>query len=91
MSLNLNPEIEAQLIGLAQASGVSVEDFLLHVIADKKVEVQELREATSAWELPPEEWVRKFDTWAESHAALNLPILSDDDISRESIYADRGL
>jgi hypothetical protein len=30
MSLNLNPGIEARLIALAQASGVSVEAFLQH-------------------------------------------------------------
>jgi len=32
MSLNVNPDIEARLIALAQSSGVSVEDFLLHVV-----------------------------------------------------------
>ena len=35
MSLNLNPDIEARLIALAQSSGVSVEDFLLHVVEEK--------------------------------------------------------
>lgn len=44
-----------------------------------------------AYELPPEEWIRKFNTWTESHAALNLPLLSDEEISRESIYRERGL
>jgi hypothetical protein len=28
MNLNLNPDIEARLLALAEASGVSVEDFL---------------------------------------------------------------
>jgi len=35
MSLNLNPDIEARLIALAQSSGVSVEDFLLHVVEER--------------------------------------------------------
>jgi hypothetical protein len=35
--------------------------------------------------------VRKFEAWTQSHAADNLPLLSDEDISRESIYRERGL
>jgi hypothetical protein len=35
MSLNLNPDIEARLIALAHSSGVSVDDFLLHVVEEK--------------------------------------------------------
>jgi len=38
----------------------------------------------------PEEWVAAFQEWVESHRALNLPTLSDEAISRESIYGERG-
>jgi len=41
--------------------------------------------------LSPEEWVREFRAWAGSHAGRNLPVLSDEAMSRESMYADRGL
>ncbi len=51
----------------------------------------QLRQSRPAYELPPEEWVRKFEAWTQSHAADNLPLLSDEDISRESIYRERGL
>lgn len=88
MSLNVNPDIEARLIALAQSSGVSVEDFLLHVVEEKTGETATSRHA---YELPPEEWVRRFEAWTRSHEADNLPVLSDEDISRESIYRDRGL
>ena len=44
-----------------------------------------------AYALPPEEWVRQFEVWTRSHAGRNLPVLSDEAISRASIYADRGL
>lgn len=37
----------------------------------------------------PEEKAKVFLKWANSHP-LNTPILSDDAISRESIYGDRG-
>jgi hypothetical protein len=33
----------------------------------------------------PEEWVREFRNWAESHGR-DTPALSDEAISRESIY-----
>lgn len=38
----------------------------------------------------PEEWSLAFREWVDSHRDLNLPNLSDEAISRESIYGDRG-
>lgn len=38
----------------------------------------------------PAEWSRAFQEWVDSHRTLNLPTLSDEAISRESIYGDRG-
>jgi hypothetical protein len=43
MSLNLNPDIEARLIALAQSSGVSVEEFLLRVVEEKSGQAPALR------------------------------------------------
>lgn len=37
-----------------------------------------------------EERSRAFREWVESHRGLNLPPLSDEAISRESIYGERG-
>lgn len=36
-----------------------------------------------------EEWSKLFHEWVESHRGQNLPLLSDEAISRESIYEDR--
>ena len=36
------------------------------------------------------ERAREFREWVESHKDLNLPSLSDEAISRESIYGERG-
>jgi hypothetical protein len=33
-----------------------------------------------------EQWSLQFQTWVNSHQNQNLPLLSDIDISRESIY-----
>jgi hypothetical protein len=41
--------------------------------------------------MSPQEWVEKFRAWSRSHAGERLPILSDEAISREFIYGDRGL
>ncbi|MEG4443658.1 hypothetical protein QUB47_14150 [Microcoleus sp. AT9_B5] len=38
----------------------------------------------------PTEWSIAFLEWINSHRTLNLPILSDEAISRESIYEYRG-
>ena len=40
--------------------------------------------------LSAEEWSRAFHAWADSHPT-DTPLLSDEAISRESIYGDRGL
>ncbi|MEH2120087.1 hypothetical protein [Nostoc sp.] len=37
-----------------------------------------------------QEWVAAFTEWVESHRGLNLPSLSDEAISRSSIYGERG-
>jgi len=80
MSLNLNPDIEARLIALAQASGVSVEDFLLHVVEEKAGHAQAPR-------LSPEQWAAQFEAWADSFP--EAPPIPDDALSRENLYPDR--
>lgn len=80
MSLNLNPDIEARLIALAQSSGLSVEDFLRHVVEEKS-------EHSKALRLSPEQWTEQFEDWADSFPeAAPIP---DEALSRESLYPDR--
>ncbi len=40
--------------------------------------------------LSAEEWSKAFQAWVDSHST-ETPLLSDEAISRESIYGDRGL
>jgi hypothetical protein len=80
MSLNLNPDIEARLIALAQSTGVSVEDFLLHVVEEKTGHSKTQR-------LSPEEWGQEFDAWADS--SPEAPPIPDEALSRENLYPDR--
>jgi hypothetical protein len=47
-----------------------------------------------ATEVPPpltaEQWPAEFNAWADSHVGSTV-LLSDEAMSRESIYPDRGL
>ena len=80
MSLNLNPDIEARLIALAQSNGVSVEDFLRRVVEEKS-------EHATTRRLSPEQWAVQFEEWADSFPeAAPIP---DDALRRESLYPDR--
>jgi hypothetical protein len=80
MSLNVNPDIEARLIALAQASGVSVEDFLLRVVEEKSQHAPSFR-------LNPDQWAEQFEAWADSFP--EAPPLTDEALSRENLYPDR--
>jgi hypothetical protein len=84
LTLELSPEREAALKAQAQARGMSVEEWLLQ-LADQ------LAPPTSIAHLQktnPKEWMRQFRAWAESHDRTT-PLLSDEAVSRESIYPDR--
>ena len=84
VTLELSPEQEAVLAARARSRGVSVEQLLLDLAA--------LAPDLSAAHLQrsnPAEWASRFDAWVDSHDA-NAPTLSDEAMSRESIYADRA-
>ena len=80
VTLNLKPEVEAGLVARAQASGTTVEEYVLAI-----VERALLPEAESA--LGPEERAGAFEAWSAGHRAT--PDLSDEAVSRESMYDDR--
>src|SRR5579863_1278453 len=84
LTLELPPEREAALKEQAKARGMSLEQWLLDL-------TEQLAPSGSIAHLQrtnPKEWARQFRAWAESHDP-NLPVLSDEAMSRESIYPDR--
>jgi len=92
LTIELSSDIEAGLLAQARAEGLAVSDFVQHLVEEQLATRRAAASGTPpAYELPPEEWVRKFNAWTQSHAALNLPVLSDEAISREFIYRERGL
>ncbi len=79
ITLDLKPEVEARLRGEAEARGLGVEEYVLTVIehADESPKPKQLSE---------EEFQR---TWALlAVGSEGLPSLTDEDLSREALYAD---
>jgi hypothetical protein len=89
MTLRLKPEQE-QVIGQAIQAG------LIHAANDvPDVGVEAIRrrlEERSALRKPVDaaEWSREFHAWVQGHSATT-PLLSDEAISRDSIYGTRGV
>ena len=83
VTLNLPAEKEAAFKAQAQARGLSLEEWILEV-ADQQVPPVSIAHLQKT---NPQEWARQFDAWVDSHDP-NIPVLSDEDMSRESIYPD---
>jgi hypothetical protein len=84
VTIELSPEREAVLKAQAEARGLTIEQWLLE-LADQlapPVSIAHLQRTN------PKEWARQFRAWADSHDP-NTPVLSDEAMSRESIYPDR--
>jgi hypothetical protein len=80
MSLNLGPDFEKRLQGLAAADGVSLEAFLQHLVEERAGGAARSR-------LSAEEWSHQFEEWADSFPSA--PLIPDEALSRESLYPDR--
>jgi hypothetical protein len=78
--VSLSPEEQSALLARAQAEGVSVDSLLrkavLQVIAAPPAPADE--------QLPGEQWEREFEDWLDD--LPDVPSLSDEAISRETIY-----
>jgi len=81
ITLELRPEVEAQLQLQAKARGLSLEDYLKNL-----VELQTAARAArnSAETMTYDEWERGFEALIDSFP--QQPLLSDEAIGRDSIY-----
>ena len=85
LQLNLSPETEAALNAQAEAMGMSVEDYAHEALRQMLVTGQP---ASLQDLLSPEEWVREFRAWAQSHDR-STPLLSTEALRRENSVSDR--
>jgi len=83
VTINLPPEKEAAFKAEARARGLSIEQWMLE-LADQSVQPASI---ANLQRTNPQEWARQFRAWADSHDP-KIPVLSDQAMSRESIYPD---
>ena len=86
MSIIPNPEQERLIAQAIEAGLIKSADEVL----DIAVNTLRGRLKISAHPMTAQEWVAKFGAWAHSHPTTTA-LLSDEAISREFIYHDRGL
>jgi hypothetical protein len=81
--LEVHPDTAAKITAQAAARGVSVDTYLRLLVE------QQREKAETQQTLSPQEKARLWREWAASHQ-VDTPLLSDEAISRESIYEGRG-
>jgi hypothetical protein len=84
VTIELRDEQAAAFKAHAEAQGLTVERWL-EQIAEQHMQPVSI---THLQKTNPKEWARQFDAWVDSHDP-NTPVLSDEAMSRESIYPDR--
>jgi hypothetical protein len=89
MTIQLNPEDE-RLIGRAVQAGLIGKADDVVAVGVEAIRRQLQSRAGSEAELNAEQWLREFKVWVHGHATTT-PLLSDEAISRDSIYCTRGL
>ncbi len=74
---------QAKKLGIQEEDG----DRIIHAFREdvKAGRVKPAREVYAA-RLSPEEWMREYRAWTHSHDGATVPILTNEDISRDSIY-----
>jgi hypothetical protein len=82
--LDLKPDVEERIKAEANASGLSVEDYILNVLARAGAN----GESNFAMTATPEEWEKAFLEWVHTPRPEHQP-LSDEAVNRESIYRER--
>jgi hypothetical protein len=89
MTIELKPEQE-QLIGQAiQAGLIRIADDVLDVGVETIRQRLHQRE-TAQRQLNAEQWSRELHAWVQSHS-VKTPPLSDEAVSRDSIYGTREM
>ena len=86
LTLQLNPELEKLLIEQAQANGMSLEAYLELLI---KKQLRSDGQNPSLDKSYNPDWNTLLNRLGESPSLIKTVPLSDDAISRESIYRDR--
>ncbi len=85
MTLHLRPGVATGLETLAEAQGLSVEDYLEQLV-ERELSLNG-PEIAPKHRMSAEEWGHQFEEWADSFPEAS-PI-PDEALSRENLYPDR--
>ena len=92
ITIDFPPDIEMGLLAQAKLDGLAVSEYVEKLVREHMAgKTSEAISSFPAYDLPRQEWMREFRAWSQSPAHANLPVLSDEAMSREAIYEDRGL
>jgi hypothetical protein len=85
--LRLKPDVETELAAVALRHGQTPNEFVERVV-ERTLASESIGDAgePNYRDLPPEEWIKKFNEWMDRIPARNSPPLSDWAVSRDSIY-----
>ena len=83
LTIDLSDAQASALKAQAEAQGLTVESWL-QILAGNHVPPESIAHLQNT---NPKEWARRFHEWAEGHDRTT-PLLSDESISRDSIYPD---
>jgi predicted transcriptional regulator len=87
LTIHLSPELETRLREAAEHTGLNPDAYVLRIL-EQQLPGPETNHRSLWNTLTPEEWMRAFDEWANSHDP-SVPLLSDEAVSRESFYEGR--
>ena len=89
MTVDLNPEQEQLIRQAIRAGVISAAEEIVTIGIET---IRQRLESRQASQTPrhAERWSDEFHAWVHSHSTTT-PVLSDEAISRESIYGTRGL
>lgn len=79
--LDLSADVESSLKAQAQMLGLTLEAYLQQLLKEQSTACR------SQLPLSPDTWEQEFEVWADSFP--DTPPLSDEAISRASMYPDR--
>lgn len=83
LTIELEPEKVFLLEKEAERRGIPLMEYARQLVE------KNLTEGPPPTPSSPQERAAAFGAWAESHA-IDAPLLSDEAVSRESIYSERG-
>ena len=83
VTIELPPEIEADMLAQAEAEGVPVGEYLQSLL------IGQVSAKGGGSKLSTEEWIGRFEAWVASHSGTAV-VLPDAAMELEAIYGDHG-